>query len=118
MGASSYPRLKLEGETNYGMWRGEPYDEPGWTCTTRTGASCNSAVIRSGSVDNTTPGRYILEYSYTDHGLIPAYTVTKSRLVNVYERNEPILSLRGNRYMRIELGERWQDPWIECRSSQ
>lgn len=91
------------------------YNDPGVTWTDSVDGSGRILLASSGSVDITTPGTYILEYTYTNSRGTGA---TVTRTVNVVNADSiaPVVTLVGSGTVRIPQGTIWSDSgatWID-----
>lgn len=78
---SGSPSLTLIGEDRILVTPNNVYYDPGFACTTSTGANCFDAVTISGSVNMNPENKdYRLEYRYTDPN---GMTVSRTRTVHV-----------------------------------
>lgn len=92
---TTYPVLKLKGNTFMTIKKGATYTEPGFIATIGE-TDVVSKVQSSGNVDNTTPGVYILNYKITnDEG----YFVEIRRWVGVIDSDAEAADISGT-YVR------------------
>lgn len=92
---------------------GSQWVDPGWICTTSTGANCNDYVQVTGTVDTSTIGTYSIRYSYTQPN--HPRPVEASRTVRVAPPVQPVVfTLSGASDMRVFLEQRWVDPGYRC----
>jgi surface protein len=90
-----------------------PFTQNEDTAYTEAGASAQDnldgkiEVVISGTVDNTTPGSYMLTYSATDSA---GNTSNLTRTVNVLDITPPVINLNGSNAITIIQGRGYSDP--------
>ena len=99
------PEITLNGSPTITLVKGQPYNEPGATCTDNYDATCN-VVTTGGPVDSNTLGKTIITYTATDAA---GNTSTKTREVTIVSGNTPVITLVGNSPVNVELGDTYTD---------
>ncbi len=90
----SSPVLTLLGSNPVTITEDDAYNEPGATASDTVDGNLSSAIAISGSVDNTTPGTYSVNYSVVDAA---GNAANASRTVQVLERDStpPVVTVLG-----------------------
>lgn len=100
------PVITLNGNTDINLNIGQEYVEEGFVATDDCEGDITGNVVVSGSVDNTKPGKYVLEYKVLD-----TYNneCVVSRNVTVADFEAPIISLKGEKNQYIKLGSEYAE---------
>ena len=100
------PVITLNGNTEINLNIGQEYVEEGFVATDDCEGDITGNVVVSGSVDNTKPGKYVLEYKVLD-----TYNneCVVSRNVTVADFEAPIISLKGEKNQYIKLGSEYAE---------
>ncbi|MEE1515967.1 MAG: polysaccharide deacetylase family protein, partial [Lachnospiraceae bacterium] len=98
--------ITLNGNTDINLNIGQEYVEEGFVATDDCEGDITGNVVVSGSVDNTKPGKYVLEYKVLD-----TYNneCVVSRNVTVADFEAPIISLKGEKNQYIKLGSEYAE---------
>lgn len=108
------PEITLNGSPTITLVKGQPYNEPGATCTDNYDATCN-IVTTGGPVDSNTLGKTIITYTATDAA---GNTSTKTREVTIVSGNTPVITLRGNSPVNVELGDTYTDDGATAKDAE
>ena len=109
------PALTLTGESEIAVECGGVFADPGATATDGTDGDLSAAIARSGELDLTLPGEYLLTYNVSDTAGNPAIPVT--RIVTVADTQAPALQLLGPNPLRIPLHAPFIDPGATARDT-
>ena len=94
------PDITLIGESNINLNKFDTFNDPGATTTS------GNNIIKSGMLDTSIVGQYILTYSVTsNNGLSNSIT----RTINVVNNQIPNISLIGNSTVFVERGSTYND---------
>lgn len=85
------PKISLKGDNVVKVKYGEEYNEYGYSAS-YLGSDITSRVWTEGVVDTLKVGRYKLKYKVRKNKI----TVTKERIVEVYDDTSPVITLRGD----------------------
>ena len=103
------PTLTLNGTEDVTVEVGMMYADAGAMCTDHWGELVVHKV--SGSVDTSTPYVYTLFYSCTD---IVGKTTYAIRTITVQDTTRPVLTLKGDETVSIEVGSQYSDAGAAC----
>ena len=109
------PELTLTGSSSVTIEVDDPYSDAGAECTDTVDGTITPAKTLD-DVDTSQVGSYTVTYSCTDAA---TNTVTVSRTVNVEtsvepDTDAPVIALRGNASVTIEVNNRYADAGAEC----
>ncbi len=88
------PSITLLGANPFDIIVGNVFTDPGATATDTEDGNLTSQIIKTGAVDASTTGSYILTYSVTDSGGLLASTTRTVNVINMYLPKMP--SCNGN----------------------
>ena len=103
--ADAPPVITLNGEKDIFLNVGETFADPGATAQDDQDGDVSVTVL--GTVNVSTPGTYILTYTASDSG--GKFAVPAIRVVEVRDATPPVITLTGNSYLSIEVGETYED---------
>ncbi|HMA99566.1 MAG TPA: immunoglobulin-like domain-containing protein, partial [Spirochaetota bacterium] len=93
--------------TNLGY--GDTWTDPGASAMDDIDGDISTNIVSSGdTVDESTPGTYVITYDVQDAAGNSALQV--SRTVNVIDSDPPVITLSGSANMSIYQGQLWIDP--------
>lgn len=114
------PELRLSGDAEVSIVVGTEFEDPGFTATDDYDGDISSNVVRSGNVDITKTGEYVITYSVSDSA---GNVTTKTRKIIVYEYKDidfslnpiydkitPNISLKGANPYCLVKGEKYVEP--------
>ena len=103
------PTLTLLGSANLQHDLQAPYSEAGATASDNTDGDITTNIVIGGDVvDINTTGTYTVTFNVSDAAGNPAAPIT--RIVEVADRNIPVITLLGNSPMNHEVGTIFVDP--------
>ena len=102
------PEINLKGETNITLEGGTPFEEPGFSATIDGEDATDKVEVDYKSVNITKVGTYTLTYSLSN--LKGRNTVEVSRTVKIQDTTAPIITLKGDKTMKVKIGEEFKDP--------
>lgn len=70
------------------MDQDDTWIDPGYTCITKTGASCDDDIVQSGGIDTSKTGKYHIDYIYND-------TILATRTIHVESPSMTVKSHSG-----------------------
>lgn len=104
----SAPVITLLGSSPMNIELGANFVDPGATATDNGDGDLTGSIIRSGSVDTSTAGNYVLRYNVSDSAGNAALLVTRTVIVS--DTNAPVITLNGSATISHELGQTFNDP--------
>lgn len=104
----SAPVITLLGTSPMNIERGVSFTDPGATAFDNADGDLTASIIRTGSVNTSVSGNYVLRYSVSDSSGNPALMVT--RTVIVADTQAPVITLNGDANINHELGKVFTDP--------
>jgi peptidoglycan/xylan/chitin deacetylase (PgdA/CDA1 family) len=99
---NSVPVISLNGESVIELNLDDKYEEAGAKAYLKDRDITNKILIK-GQVDTTNPGIYKLEYT------IPELEMSLERVVYIRDNIPPTITLKGNKEIYIEVGEKYTD---------
>ncbi len=96
--------ISLNGANPFPLECGNDFDDPGATAVNGNGDPVPVTV--SGTVNNHTPGSYVLTYTATEG----QNSVSTTRTVNVSDSEAPVITLDGQNPMTVSCGQTFVDP--------
>ena len=102
------PEINLKGETNITLEGGTPFEEPGFSAAIDGEDATDKVEVDYKSVDITKVGTYTLTYSLSN--LKGRNTVEVSRTIKVQDTTAPTITLKGDKTVKIKVGEEYKDP--------
>lgn len=106
----SNPIITLSGASIMNIGLGSTFVDPGANCVDDIDPTCT--VTRSGSVNTTLSGTYLITYSAVDNSGNLAIPLV--RTVRVSDLTPPVITLSGASTMSVALGTTWIDPGASC----
>ncbi len=109
---ASKPIIKLNGDSTIKLKLNEKYTELGATATDDKDGDITSKIKITGTVDTKKVGTYTITYTVEDSAKNTA-TVTRKVIVeneNVTNASIPIITLNGDKEIKIKVGETFNDP--------
>ena len=100
------PVITLQGNNPMVLEVGTTYVDPGATAFDEPDGDLSSSIIISGSVNTSTVGTYIVEYSVTDS---EGNTTTVHRAIEVIDTTPPVITLNGATTIYLELGSTYTE---------
>ena len=104
----SAPVISLIGNSTMQVDLGSAFIDPGASASDNGDGDLSASIVRTGSVNTSVVGSYVLNYNVTDSTGNRALQV--SRTVNVTDGQAPTLSLNGVSPMQHEAGTAFNDP--------
>ena len=101
------PVINLNGSTNITVEGGTPFEEPGFSATINGEDATKLVEVDYSSIDTTKAGSF--EISYTLSNLKGRNTVTETRTINVVDTTAPVITLKGEKSVRIAIGSEYTD---------
>ena len=102
------PAITLAGDPYIVQEAGTAYAEPGFTLSDKDGDLDSSLVEVDNPVNILQPGQYTITYNYKPE--FTAHAPEVSRVVEIRDTLAPVISLQGDTYIKLEVGEAWTDP--------
>lgn len=102
------PEINLKGETSITLEGGTPFEEPGFSAAIDGEDATDKVEVDYKSVDITKVGTYTLTYSLSN--LKGRNTVEVSRTIKVQDTTAPTITLKGDKTVKIKVGEEYKDP--------
>jgi len=103
------PVITLNGQSTVTMIIGDSYTEVIPTASDSRDGNLTSSIVTSGSVDPTTPGRYIVTYNVSDSAGNNAVEVVRTVTVLVPDVVPPLILLRGSSTINLNLNETYTE---------
>jgi len=103
----SPPSLELNGSAQVTVTCGGTFADPGTTANDNCDGVLTSLVVRSGTLNLTTPGTYTLTYNVSDSAGNAALPVT--RQVRVVDETAPVITINGASPINVACGSTYQD---------
>ena len=101
------PTITLQGDKKITLEGGTPFEEPGFTAKIGEEDATKSVEVSYDAVDTTKVGTY--EISYTLSNLKGRNTVTEMRTVEVVDTSAPVITLKGEKSIKIPVGSDYKD---------
>ncbi|MFX3631809.1 MAG: immunoglobulin-like domain-containing protein [Candidatus Pristimantibacillus sp.] len=104
---SLFPGISLKGLYTMQVEVGDHFTEPGATASDERDGDITDEIEISGSVDTGHVGTYLIKYSLTNS---LGYQILMYRNVKVVDTRPPVLTLKGDNPMQLEVGGSFIDP--------
>jgi hypothetical protein len=103
------PVITLKGQQSITIKAGENYEDAGATAHDNVDGDITQSIEITGAVDLNKPGVYKLIYSVKDKAGNAAASVVRTVEVMAVDKIAPVITLRGEQNVTIEVGENYQD---------
>jgi len=101
------PVISLKGDSVVILGAGNAYEELGYGADDNYDGDLTAKVAVEGSVDHIKPGEYKLAYSVSDSS---GNEGKVTRTVRVVDTTPPVMALRGDSLVRLEVGDAYEEP--------
>lgn len=100
------PVITLYGENPVTVSFGTPYTDPGATAFDILDGDVSASLVLQQPADVSTPGSYQYTFTATDHS---GNAVTAVRVLNLVDDTPPVITLNGDAYVTVNLGQPYTD---------
>lgn len=114
------PELRLSGDSEITLAVGTEFEDPGYTATDDYDGDITTNVVRSGNVDTTTAGEYVITYTVTDSAgnvttkirkiVVEEYADIEITLGSILDSVTPMISLKGSNPYCMVKGTQYVEP--------
>ncbi len=113
------PVLHFTGPDSISLFAGNAFVDPGATCRDEREGDLDSLIIRTGSITDTVPGVYRLDYSCRDHSGNQAFPIQRKVTFKLPpDTVPPVLVLLGQDTLRLVQGSAYIDPGGFCQDNR
>jgi choice-of-anchor A domain-containing protein len=102
------PSLTLSGSATLTMECGGAFNDPGASSSDQCAGNLTGAIVKTGTLNTSTPGAYTLRYNVKDPSNNAA--AEKTRTVSVVDTLRPTVSVIGPLSQALECGDTYEDP--------
>lgn len=102
------PTITLKGDTSITLEGGTPFEEPGFSAQINGEDATERVEVDYKSIDITKVGTYELLYSLSN--LKGRNTTEVSRTIQVVDTTAPVITLKGDKVIKVKIGEEYKDP--------
>ena len=105
---TTVPVITLTGLSTINHEQGTAFSDPGATATDNIDGDITLSIVKTGSVNASVAGTYILNYDVSDSAGNAAITVTRTVIVS--DTTAPVITLAGSNPINHEQGTSFTDP--------
>lgn len=104
------PVIELSGNNPLTMYTYQYWSEPGYTVTDDSDVNLGDSLVVTGTVDDTTPGIYVLTYTVTDSGGLTDEVTRTVYVLSSGTDTDPVLTINGDNPLTILQGQTGMNP--------
>lgn len=114
------PIISLKGTTPMIIAKGTNFEDPGARATDDVDGDITDKIVRSGTVDISTPGEYKITYTVSDTSgntstvvrtiIVEEYVDMEVTLGSHFDTITPVIELKGNNPYCMEFGTKYKEP--------
>ncbi|MBT3470419.1 MAG: DUF5011 domain-containing protein, partial [Opitutae bacterium] len=108
------PEIHLKGGAEIDAEAGLTFIDPGYTANDDEEGDLSHLVVVGGSVNSDVPGEYTLSYNVSDTAGNAALEVERKVTVKIIDRLGPVITLAGDPFINLLLGDSFTDPGVSA----